>query len=879
MTVFSRRLRLVASAFAVLVASVGLVAAPAHRASAASTAVSSSSAVTEAGTGEFAGLSVTVSQTRGLVNQNIDVSWSGGTPTVPSSGNFYRDFLEIMQCWGDDTATGPDPSQCEYGGTSVGAAASGQWVPTRQLTYYDGLNAEGQPNGLVDPLETDIPAGYDNQTKGQLYMPFSPATQTAPATAYKRPALTTSDLNDYFDPSNTNEVDYTRTDADGTGNIYFGVQNNEESPGLGCGQTVADKSASGGSTIEPCWLVVVPRGDTEVDGSTVSGVSANNALASSPLSATNWSHRLVFPLGFEPVASTCELGVNEAETFGDEQIATAMSNWQPGLCAADSTTPYSFSELSDDEARSQLTGGLPNLDFVGGAAAPTADGTSQSDALYAPVAINALTVAFYLESPPGSADAGTQITRINLDARLMAKLLTQSYQNSIGTNTAALKIFTDVPKQNPVDLTHDPEFLALNPGFDALAPDFTAADEIPDLTLPFGDADAYDELWTWIYQDPAARDFMHGIADDAGEYGNPAFSGATVNPNYKDIQLPIESFPVDDPYCQPTVPQNPSNGGTTNQQTPLCGIALHPYFNTMSDEAAAIAQGNQGLRTTWSGNTNDVGSWGTSPAEPQGQIAILTLADAATAATYDLPTADLCSDAAAEPGGSPATECVGASAASEEADIRDSGYSPDPPNLLVPATHSPDPDAYPLTTLTYAATVPSELTARQGDQYAALLDYIIGPGDLSGQAPGDLPPGYAPLPARLATETAAAANILRQTAGRPTTSVAPSGPGGATTGSGSALVTQPQALPGFPTPAPLPPAGATLPAALPAGTVTRATLPALDLADVASTAADPVNGLRYVLLLCLLGAGLGIGAGPVLLIHARRLAHGWSPPH
>ncbi|HEV2639164.1 MAG TPA: hypothetical protein VGX23_28750 [Actinocrinis sp.] len=859
-----RRLRLAASAFAVLIAAVGLATTPAHQARAAAARPQDATPVTKSGTGQFGSLKVTVSQTQDLIDQNVDVSWTGAAQTYPS-GAFYTNFLEIMQCWGDDPATGPDPSQCEYGGLSVGAAVSGQYVTTREVAT----------TGLVDPKETDVPAGYGGP---DIYMPFVPAPQSAPATPYSRPGLVAQDNSDYYDNADTNEIDYTLTDADGSGNQYFHMLTNTQSPGLGCGQVVAEPAAPGGAGVEPCWLVVVPRGNLEVDGNTVSGTTAASALQSSPLSASNWANRIQFPLDFQPVTSACAIGANEVQTAGDEQVADAMDSWQPGLCAKDPTAPYSYSEVSDDSARNELNTPDPGLQFVSDPLS-TSFGETGPATVYAPVAVNALTVSFYIQYPPGSASAGGQITALNLNARLLAKLLTQSYRDAVAANDP----YTDVPSQNPVDLTADPEFRALNPQFASLnfGENNFGANDIPDLILPFGDADAYTGLWTWITQDPAARAFLDGAPDnDVHNHGVATYSGMVVNPNYYKLQLPIEDFPTVDPYCAPVQPVT-----TVNQETPLCGIALHPYVNTMDDGADEASQGNQGLRTTWSDIGDEIGNWGTSPAEADGKIAILALTDSATAAKYDLPTAGLCDDLAGQtdangqitPAGNLSVDCVPATAQTLAAAVADALPSAVDPSVLIPNTHSVDPYAYPLTTITYAATVPSMLTPTQGAQYAQLLDYIAGPGNVTGLQPGELAPGYAPLPASLLAQTLAVAASLPTTAGVPAvtgTSGAGTGTGAGSAGQGAA---QEQVLPDFPVPTALPTRG-PVPTGPASGSVVRETLPAYDLAGSDRTAPDPVGTVRWVLMICLLVCGLSVGGGPVLLYVARRLGRGWFPP-
>jgi len=91
----------------------------------------SDSAVTVSGRGDFADLKVTVSQTKNLINQTVIVSWTGAKPTVDSV-EFYSNFLQIMQCWGDGPA-GPDRSQCQFGASGV--SRNNPWVVGREVNY------------------------------------------------------------------------------------------------------------------------------------------------------------------------------------------------------------------------------------------------------------------------------------------------------------------------------------------------------------------------------------------------------------------------------------------------------------------------------------------------------------------------------------------------------------------------------------------------------------------------------------------------------------------------------------------------------------------------------------------------------------------------
>ncbi|CAB5067454.1 MAG: hypothetical protein F2934_10330 [Actinobacteria bacterium] len=83
------------------------------------------------------------------------------------------------------------------------------------------------------------------------------------------------------------------------------------------------------------------------------------------------------------------------------------------------------------------------------------------------------------------------------------------------------------------------------------------------------------------------------------------------------------------------------------------------------------------------------------------------------------------------------------------------------PTFLEPKLSTPAPDAYPLTTLTYAAISPLAISTAARADYAAFLKYAAEQGQQAGLALGDLPPGYVPLSETLkAQATEAAAKVL-----------------------------------------------------------------------------------------------------------------------
>ena len=658
-----------------------------------STAVTAKSAdLTVSGTGAFSTLKVSVSQTTNLINQVVEVSWSGGVPTEPTIGSFDKNYLQIMQCWGDDPA-GPSREQCQFGGL-VGDSRGGNFAASRQVSY----------GGLVDPKETykQLPGSLDN-----VNVPFASVSGKS----------TSATLNEFYDASSTNEIPFARTRVDGTGREFFEVETAREAPGLGCGTPVIDK-ATAARTGRSCWLAIVPRSATEVDGTAVTGGDRD---ISSPLSQSNWDHRIIFPLAFQPVGVNCPIGSAERRTVGQESVSEAMSHWQPALCQLTGTV-YGFSTVNDDLARTQLQATDPELSFI---SRPLSSETppAAGPAVYAPVALSGLAFAFNIDrhAPSSASNAqklhdGERIPQLNLNARLVAKLLTQSY--GLGVHPEALSV-----QGNPPDLLRDKEFLALNPSFtQQFSPGLGSVLE------PLGLTDANRTLWTWINGDRDARAFLNGTPDPFG---------TKVNPNYKALELPRSDLPKSDLYC----------ATIADTQPPLCTLDAHPYAADLHDAARSAARGDTLSRSVWDPTANPPVYKKGLP-QLSGSRLVIALTDTASAARYKLPTANLLN--AAGNLVAPSTDSLLAAAKTL---TRASG-------LPLPNAQSSSSAAYPLTDLTYAATVPAALSSNARKDYSALLSYIAGRGQQPGLEPGDLPPGYAPLPTALRAQTASAAKLI-----------------------------------------------------------------------------------------------------------------------
>ncbi|WP_433371976.1 hypothetical protein ACQPZX_48555 [Actinoplanes sp. CA-142083] len=778
---------------------------------AAAVAADEGSAVTVSGTGEFKDLKVTVSQTRNLINQVITVSWTGGTPTVDTG--VFTDYLQIMQCWGD-LATGPDRTQCQYGALFTDNRG-GQWTGSRQINYGSNFGSVKQPDGSVkdwvDPNEPIKPHTDGTPT----YVPFSSVTGV------------TNDAGgggEFFDNTTTNEIPYGRTLANGTGEEFFEVQTGAEAPGLGCGEEMTD------GTSRPCFLVIVPRGKTEINGKSGDGL-LHKWLDSSPLEKTNWDKHLTVPLNFQTIGKPCPIGTAERRTVGAEAMTEAILRWQPALCD-DGGRVYGYSQVTDDLARLSLTSPDPGMVFVDDPALPN----PQAPQVYAPVAVSGLVIALNVEwqsnidaTDDDRLHEGRRISDLKLTPRLIAKLLTQSYRSGAD--------FTrETVQDNPQSIGSDPEFTELNP-------DFKKQLNLPigDMLVPLGQNDLATRLWQWILADDEARKFLSGTPDPWG---------MKVNPVYKVQTWPRDNFPKSDLYCIKLRADD-------QKDHDWCTLDMHPYANNMHDAARFAARGDTLVHNATSRDaTGAVIGWKKGPPQSPGKRAVFAVTDVATADRYGLPVAQLRNNA---------KQFVAPNNAGLLAGVGTMQQSKTVPDVLLPDANTKNPSAYPLTTVVYAATVPSAITTDAGKDYADLLRYAAADGQTPGVEPGTLPFGYAPMPEGLRAVTLRAADTIEKDAGQivtPVTTATTTPPMGGGTATGVPATPKP-------TKASVPAAGAA-PSMAPAAPTPSGHGSPVPVAQTNPTPGHPVGNLRYALITALLVGLVAALAGPIILLRARR---------
>jgi hypothetical protein len=702
-----------------LCAAVGLVLLPLPAATTpahADTPAATGSAVTKSGTkgvwDDFTGLKVTVEQTTGLRGQGVKVTWKGGAPTaMDDSIKYGYNFLQIMQCWGN-SPDGPTREQCEMGSPPGGVGPSE--TAARSVGYPAG-------DPMHDPLETTY-------TDRPQIVPFQPAKGAA-----------STDLNTFFTTLTSNEQDYAPTAADGTGEDVFDLQSAVEADYLGCGAV-----HEAGVAPEPCWLVVVPRGSHEPDGE--SPDLGSGGLHSSPLSATNWAQRIVFRLDFAPVGSYCPIGQKERATTGSELADEAITSWQPTLCTDDKIT-FGYELQTDDYARGQITtptDGSPGLAFV---EAPISPPPTGPPLVYAPVAVSGLVICYNVEV----ATSTKQVPRIRLNARLVAKMLTSSYQWDVpGTDFPHGKLSA----KNAEGLSKDPEFLKLNP---KLGND-SGSSQIEGIAEPQGSGDFTAELWRWLRSDPDAKSFLQGKPDPWGMTINPYFL------QLKPADTGISEYPRPDPTSYTPSAAYPN--------LLIDSTATNPYTADLHHDATRVLTGDRpgAIGVDLFAQPPKLMTTTSLP----GKFFSFGVTDAPTAARYRLGVAELLNPAGQWV--APTTDALTRAVA---------GWKDGPVKGVLDADPGlKTPGAYPLATVTYAtASVGQDAVARK--DYATLLRYAAGAGQKTGVGPGLLPPGYAPLSAAQRDRTLTAATALADGV----VPTVPAGPGGGSadrTGGGAA---------------------------------------------------------------------------------------------
>ena len=351
-----------------------------------------------------------------------------------------------------------------------------------------------------------------------------------------------------------------------------------------------------------------------------------------------------------------------------------------------------------------------------------------------------------------------------LTPRLLAKLLTNSYP--VFSSDQGNPALTG----NPLNITTDPEFEALNPGIPKLGVGSFTAAELMSLSES---TDVIQALTSYINADPTARAWLNGtnsgepaVCNTSGVYqagATGACPAMTVNPAYKGIALPVNQWPLLSTWESTTYAENPQVQYCLQTSPEPFDTVLAAPLGNLEDITESMqfhhANSTTSCKPDAPGVPNSLSGTGTQSVGNYFMIGITPLADDLR---YDLQAASLQTTAGT---------FVAPSNTSLEAatDL----LQPDPTTGTWPIPYdqfvtSAGAAAYPGTMIVYAAIPTSGLPAQAAADYADLLTFAAGQGQTPGEGVGQLPPGYLPMTAAdglgaLAAYTvAAAADVAAQ---------------------------------------------------------------------------------------------------------------------
>ncbi|HXR53423.1 MAG TPA: hypothetical protein VN793_00105 [Acidimicrobiales bacterium] len=736
-----------------------LVAVPALRHTPASGVASSSSAVTVTSTATRTlptqvvtqHIAMSVSQTQNLQGrQEIEVTWSGAHPTggiVANQTSIDAQYEEypfvLLECRGiDSTTAAPDeqltPETC--------------WTQSWSERYQDSLDDTYPPYRLDQYASTadraaiagapsTLPAKCaDFETAPvQHWVPFEAANGTAYEGGNGGCAGEAPESDDVGGAALPSNETFGVTGTDGTGSAQFDVFTTQQNASLGCTQNV------------PCALVAVPIMGITCDWSSISpapsqsdqdacegtgayqpGSGANfgqnndgadlTVTGSLWWSASNWRNRITVPLTFAPPPGSCSLTGSSANNVidisGSEPMIQASSQWDPSFCQT-SSNPFTLNQIQtgEPEARNSVASGTAEAAYSS-FAQPNGYG---KPVVNAPVAVTGFAISFDIDGSNGQPYQNLKLTPL-----LLAKLLTESYPSEY-----FMKQDDPALANNPLNITDDPEFQALNPGIASIGPG-AGSEAASELMTVSSDSDAMSALTTYINDDPTARAWLNGTPDQ---------KGMVVNPEYKGISLPVDHWPLLSTFVPTAYYQTDINDCLYNDSLPYLPLVAAPPANL--EAVSQDLQFNE-LNSTTQCSQPTAGSpvgekLTTDGQETPGHRFIIGITPLADTQRYLLQSAEL----QTTPGTfvAPSDQSLQAATALLKPDTTNEIW-----NLPYPEfEQSAGASAYPGTMVVYAAIPTTGLPAQDAQEYAVFLRFAATVGQTQGSGVGQLPPGYLPL--------------------------------------------------------------------------------------------------------------------------------------
>lgn len=714
--------------------------------------------------------SVTVSLTQNLhQRQQIQINWQGFKPTqpplaapTPFAGDTSQDPVVIIECWGKDTPQTPmDPTHCQGppfddGGHQMRDGGAGSFKDDVYQMTNDSDNGpvrNGKNPTDVSSSQPGVPALKDTLgftgVDGQHYTGAqSGSTFDMPSAFVPEP---TAPL-----PDNTLAMPTGSAFTPQNGPVQFEVRGGSDDAPLGCAPQPLPGTQTSDCTLEVIPIVrqfcdplhyTAPPGfnpitDINNEVKWCVGKEIQTGTFNRPASnlfsqedtwwlAGQWKNRFAFPLQFAQESGFCPV-VDHRPTLtlqGSEAAENVLGSWGQQFCLDPRNTFKITQQLSPEDAGREAM----NSGSVPAALTTFPDTDSPRPVVHAPIAATGWTVSFLLDVTPDGTGQPRQVTDITLSPLLLAKLTTDSYTYSLGDFQA----FDPAVTGNAESLLRDPEFLQLNPDF----PTKSAATD--GVTWQSQDSDVFAAMFAYIDADPAAHAFMEGQPDP--------FTGMVVNPKYRGVLTPPQfEFQQLDNFQDP----NPTNGAWNP-----CLPTVQPLYNREIGLEPTLDQAARDVQSrhpqTLGCNHPDLpadelagtGTWGPSKVfQAINQRNVFALTTVPFAEQYGLSMANLVAD---DVQGSQPVAPSG-----EESDLdtiqNALGFTQQDPATGVTSVDPsilPPNGAYGGMFPIYVAAPTCGLDPTTAGEVADFLQFAATTGQQPGQLAGNLPPGYAPLPA------------------------------------------------------------------------------------------------------------------------------------
>ncbi|GAA5107612.1 hypothetical protein GCM10023339_05850 [Alloalcanivorax gelatiniphagus] len=660
-------------------------------------------------------VTVTVDRTTDLRGrERVNIAWSGAHPTGGRAANPFGELglqqeypVVILQCRGLDDPTLPveqqlSPETCWTSSrmqrTQVADTTEAAWRHDKHASEAQ----RGQKHGL-DPIPAEC---GDVATFSTRVTPFRAANGTVYAGCTTETMPPEAAVGAAFPPAEQAAF----TDLEGNGQVKFEVRSDIENESLGCNDRVA------------CSIVVIPiqglscfdedpacsrGGQFEPGSSNLSNQGVDATV--SPLlwwSESNWRGRFSVPITFGLSPDACTVLDDRAPTgfYGSELMAQATLQWSPAYCLDKKRFKFQHNKMADAAGFALAENGGGAAAFVSG----EHDAKGADPIAYAPTAVTGFSIGYVIDRP---GNVGP-FTDLRLNARLLAKLITQSYVASeMGRGHPGMEA-------NPVSLNLDPEFQRLNPGLDTVSREAAAT-----LLSLSESSDVIEALTAYIAQDDDAMAWVKGKADPWG---------MRVNPSYEGIELPTDEWPLLDDFV-------PTTNDECRQQNPT------PYFTQIAAPVPSLRKISEAILDAWPNvqtrceRALATDPWKIGRVDRQGvgsrfMLGVVSMADArrlgldeasleTKGRTYVAPT-----DAAI-------------SKAVRLAEPSTSGEGP----FGLDMADMVRANAYPGTMIVYTAARTANLPQEDADKVAQFIEVATSEGQRQGYGNGQLPPGYLPL--------------------------------------------------------------------------------------------------------------------------------------